>query len=701
MVYSTSCIANIDYYYPYKSGPTSSNYGLTGILETPNARMMDEGSLKFTFSSSFPNEFTTITATPFSWMEASYRYTEIKNKKYSRDPSFSGNQSWKDKGFDIKLRLYEESQLIPSFAIGFLDIAGTGTFASEYFAFSKAFGALDLTAGLGWGNLGRGGDLHYNPFVSILGEKYKSRVSSNQGQGGDFNIDAYFSGPASFFGGLEYYAKRYGLKFKLEYDPSNYDKNPINPLNVNSHINYGVNYFFSDNLNLGLSYERGKEFRFTFVFKGNFSSDTFKKPKPKNVIGLSKEQLSRARNDKDIFYRSLNKSLRDESIFVQAASYNQDSVDLAVASNRFVKTSLLVGRTARITSGLVDDKVEEIVIHTMNGDFETSSIAINVDEFTQADIYKDGSPSEVLIHSKLNGNSNNPLIAEADFLPKINFPEIKWNMTPALRHQIGGPEAFYLGQLWWKTDLSVKFSRHITLYNSFGIDLYNNFNELDNPSYSEVPHVRSDIQDYLKEGENNIQRMQLEYMASPFKDVFIRLDAGLLEEMFGGIGGEILYRPFNQKFALGFSAHKVKQRGYKQRFEFRDYETNTGHLGIYYDFPKGISAQLLVGKYLAGDKGATLDLSRRLKSGFTLGVFATKTDMPKELFGEGSFDKGFYFSIPTQLFYTDYRTGAISFGLHPLTKDGGALLNQHNSLFSILGDTNKSSILRDWKDLLE
>jgi hypothetical protein len=171
--------------------------------------------------------------------------------------------------------------------------------------------------------------------------------------------------------------------------------------------------------------------------------------------------------------------------------------------------------------------------------------------------------------------------------------------------------------------------------------------------------------------------------------------------MFGGIGGEVLYRPFNKKYSIGLSAHKVKQRGYKQRFSFRDYETFTGHLGMYYDFPKGISGQLLIGKYLAGDKGATMDLSRRFGSGFTLGVFATKTDMPKEIFGEGSFDKGFYFSIPTQLFYTDYRTGAISFGLHPLTKDGGALLNQHNSLFSILGDSNRSSILRDWSSLLD
>ena len=57
-----------------KHFPTSSNYGLTGLIETPNARMMPEASLRLSFSSSFPNEFTTLTATPFSWLEATYRY---------------------------------------------------------------------------------------------------------------------------------------------------------------------------------------------------------------------------------------------------------------------------------------------------------------------------------------------------------------------------------------------------------------------------------------------------------------------------------------------------------------------------------------------------------------------------------------------------------------------------------------------------
>ena len=94
-------------------------------------------------------------------------------------------------------------------------------------------------------------------------------------------------------------------------------------------------------------------------------------------------------------------------------------------------------------------------------------------------------------------------------------------MSPGLKHQIGGPEGFYLGQLYWKTDLGIKFKRNLSLKTSIGINIYDTFDDFANPSLSEIPHVRSDIQDYLAEGKNNIQRMQLEYYGSPLK-IFIQ-----------------------------------------------------------------------------------------------------------------------------------------------------------------------------------
>ena len=687
--------ASIDEYFPFSVGPSASNLGETGIIEMPNARMMKEASLRLGFSSSFPNEYTSLTASPFNWFEATYRYTEIKNRNYG-PAAYSGNQSLKDKGFDLKFLLLEEKYSSPAVAIGIRDLAGTGIFSSEYIVGTKGIGNFDLSVGLGWGLLGTEGGYN-NPFEN-LNDNFKERGGSI-GEGGSFTFENWFSGETALFGGFEYKLRKNGLRLKLEYDTSNPDEYDT-VKEVKSRFNVGASFAYSDNLNLAASFERGTNFRVSFQLKGNFLEDSLPKPRPKTVQKLNNAQLKRLKADNSIFYRSLNKSLQDESIYIQAANYEETKVDVAIASTRFYSLTRPAGRTARIVSALAPPEVEKINIHAMNGDFEVAKISFDRNELQEA--YKTvGSVNEIRNKSKILSSGESPLIEEADFIPTISFPEFEWNMSPGIKHQIGGPEGFYLGQLYWRTDTSIKFRRNLSLYTSFGINLYDTFDGFNNPSQSTIPHVRSDIQEYLSQGKNNIQRMQLEYFGNPKKDLFYRLDFGLMEEMFGGFGGEVLYRPFAEKYSIGLALHKVKQRGFKQRFSFRDYSTTTGHLGLYYDLPKGINAQIQIGKYLAGDEGMTLDLSRRFNSGFTLGIFATKTNLSAEEFGEGSFDKGFYLSIPTQLFYSDFRTGNISFGLHPLTKDGGAILNKHNSLFSILGDSNLNSIERDWNYILK
>jgi hypothetical protein len=702
LFFSVQLSASLEDYYPYQLTPTSSNYGFTGLLEMPSGRFMEAGSLKFGLSSSYPNAYTFIVASPFPWFEAGYRYSEIKTEKYG-PVSYSGNQTFKDKGFDIKIRVLEESFYLPNVAIGLRDMAGSGKFSGEYIVGSKRFGFLDVSMGIGWGLLAAEGSIR-NPLISF-DERFEIRDSMNTAEGGNFKLGNWFSGKrSSLFGGLEYSFPKRGFNLKLEYDTSNPDMGLLatTPVEVKSRFNVGLTRPLSNFIDLGLSFERGTQVRFSFVIKGSYGQKGLvpKLETPKNVIPLSPEQKKQVTLNKGILYRSLNKGLREESIYIQGATYSGNKLDIAISQAKYRSYPRAVGRTARIASALSPDDVENINVFLMNGDIEFGSISLDRKEFDKANNAK-SSNSELLYKSSLNTVGGDPQYKQTDFKPTINYPQYLWNMSPALKHQIGGPEAFYLGQLWWKITSSIALRRGLSFDTVVGIDLYNNFNEFNNRSSSQLPHVRSDIQEYLLEGKNNIARMKLSYIWSPYKNWFAKLEGGLLEEMFGGYGGEVYYRPFKSDFSLGLTMHKVKQRGFKQRFKFRDYETETGHLGLYYDLPQDVHAQLLIGKYLAGDKGATLDLSRRFKTGFTLGIFATKTNLSAAEFGEGSFDKGFYFAIPTDLFYPTYEPGFISFGLHPLTKDGGAMLNHQTTLFSLFADTTKSALERDWGDILD
>ena len=158
--------------------------------------------------------------------------------------------------------------------------------------------------------------------------------------------------------------------------------------------------------------------------------------------------------------------------------------------------------------------------------------------------------------------------------------------------------------------------------------------------------------------------------------LFGGLRMGLFEEMYGGFGGEFLVRDIRKPWYLTANYYWVKQREFNQRFSFRNYETFTGHLNFIWETPlEGVKMILSGGRYLAKDSGLTLNLSKTFKTGFTLGFYATRTDISIFEFGEGSFDKGIYFSIPLDVVSSKYRKNNAKFVWKNLTRDGGAMLS--------------------------
>ena len=261
--FSISLNASIsDYIYPKSEFPSYSNYGSIGLIQMPSARSLPAGTIAFSWMKADPYQRGSIVAYPFSWFEASYQYTDVNNALYSNVPSFSGNQTYKDKGFDAKFILLKKKLLLAIF-IGLRDLTGTGIFSSEYIVASKRFGNVDFTGGVGWGMLS--GNKIHNPLID-LDERFKTRQVSED-QGGTFNTGAFFSGSAGLFAGVELYLPNLkGLRFKLEYDGTDYKKEgfpfgensfkfAFEPVRKqNSKINYGLTYPFSENFHLKVNF---------------------------------------------------------------------------------------------------------------------------------------------------------------------------------------------------------------------------------------------------------------------------------------------------------------------------------------------------------------------------------------------------------------------------------------------------------------
>jgi hypothetical protein len=178
--------------------------------------------------------------------------------------------------------------------------------------------------------------------------------------------------------------------------------------------------------------------------------------------------------------------------------------------------------------------------------------------------------------------------------------------------------------------------------------------------------------------------LQLTKVGRLSENQFYSLYGGYLESMFAGVGAEWLYRPFASRLAYGVDVNGVRQRGFRQDFALRDYRVATGHATVYWDTGwNNVQAKLSVGRYLAGDEGATVQLARKFDNGVTVGAFATKTNVSAAQFGEGSFDKGLFMSIPLDAMLTRSSDSNANFLWKPFTRDGGVMLARSVSLYDV------------------
>ena len=689
---------------PYKYrfiGPSYSNYGTIGLIQMPSARLLKEGSLGFSWSNNAPYLRGSLIGYPFNWLEVSYQYTDIDNKLYSDVEEFSGRQSYKDKSFDIKVMLLKETSYVPQVSIGARDLAGTGIFSSEYLVASKLINNLDFTIGIGWGNLSN--NRFKNPF-SFLSKRFNDRSLKLQDQGGEFNTSAFFRGKADLFLGAEIYLPNTkGKRFKIEYDTTNYFQEGFNDTGFGkkkkqaSKVNIGFIHAISDNFHYKVSYTKGNTLSFGFSYSANLSKKNPLVPKrdPYLPVDNSKIVQNVTSSDDQRLYRASLKYLQDREIFLQKAGVLDNKYFVQYSQSKFHSPVQAAGRVFLTLDEIAPSKIDELIVSEINGGILMNTFAIN------REIFRNNRANNLYAITK-NYTDVSRDISEDNYLykPKSKYPKSFYKFSPAIRSQIGGPDGFYFGQLSLALNAETLLAKNISLITTFNIGLLDNFDNLNNNSDSILPHVRTDQVFYLKNSTDlHLKRLQLNTFFNPKDDFYFKATFGILESMFGGYGTEFLWRPFGRNFGIGAEAWHVKQRETDMLFDFRKYETNTGFINFYYDEPKtGIFTYIKAGKFLAKDSGFNINMSRKFKSGLRMGVFFSVTDISKEEFGEGSFDKGFFFFFPIDIFFQSYSRNETGFGLRPITRDGAAVLNHSHSLWGITDHASMSTISKDWDD---
>ena len=652
--------------------PSANNWGNVGLIQTPTARMRTEGHVGVSFHWFYPYQSFNVMFQPFSWMEMGFRYVDVENRLYSDNLAFSGTLPYKDKSLDLKLRAIREDALWPEVAVGWRDLAGTGLFSSEYVVASKRFGRFDVSTGLAWGNMGARGNIS-NPMSRLLGSRYDARVN-NQGEGGNFSAGSWFRGNPALMGGIEYQSP-WNLVFKAEWDGNNYQHQPQdNNLPQTSPINWGVVYRARPGFDVSAGFERGQRFTFGLTIYADMSGLNMPK-----VTDPALPSLGAARSSQTPDWQRTAANVSQHTLWQVPQMYRRDSTVVVQAERSY--HTYAEDRLNKAVAVLHRDAPEDVTqfeVHHRNVGDVLAVETVNREEWVQKQLQPPRTqepPKVTPVSYELSSKLAQPLL-------KQDLVQAKFEPGLDLLQTLGGPNG-YLYQFSATGNMMLDLPWNVKSNGTLRMRINDNYDQFTTPGWSYMQPVRTNIREYLRTSRVTLDNFTVSKSERLGRNWYAAVYGGMFEPMFGGVGGEVLYRQPGSVWAVSADVNHVKQRVFEQNLQFQDYGVNTGHVTGHWITPfEGVHASLAVGQYLAKDRGATLSMTKTFQNGSTITGFASKTNVTAAVFGEGSFDKGILWTIPFDAMLTSSSRFNAGFGWRPLIRDGAAKVQRPVDLFA-------------------
>lgn len=566
-------------------------------------------------------------------------------------------------GVDIKWRLLEETGTRPEIALGLQSAIGHKRMAGEYIAASKRYGDFDFTAGLGWGRLGSAAHFK-NPLSGVFGEDRKLDGEKPAGPGN------WFSGESiGVFGGVEYFTPLRGLSVKLDYGADRYTAERESfGFKAPSPWSAGLNYTPVPGLDLGLAAQGTDKIMGRMSFSGLIGNW-----RDRNDARNRKQYVPLLRRDMEAGGAQARLALQEglpAPYQIAAAAKNvaartkDDQTEISLTPGILS----LKGPTARLIRADLQSPERSAQEIWHNTGFETKKIS---------KIPRPDEPSWPA--SAFRFRLDNQLsVSEEDSGTLYRSSFIAGGRTPDFYGLI---DNFY----------------------SLRLNLADNLERLNESRTRAMLPVRSNVDDFAQ------QRLAVETLFSAFThsfrpDLHLALLGGYLEEMYGGLGGEILYRPFGSRLAVGAESWLALKRDPLTAFNlgFNGDRLLTGHVNLWYDLPLwDVTARLSAGRYLAEDTGATLGLQKRFENGSLLEAFVTMTGLhDADPFGGAAHAyNGLRLSVPLGGYKHVPRNTDINVIAAPFGRDAGQRLENPLPLYELTQPFTAQHMARHWNDV--
>ena len=658
------------------AGAEPSTTGQTGLINMPDARFEEDGTLRFGsgYFRPYLPIWTSISFLPR--LELSGRYTIIRGLSTSLGEGFG---DFKDKAFDAKVLLWKEDGWWPDFALGTQDFTGTALFKAKYAVISKRIGDTDYTLGYGNDRIDGlfGGMRHrfgWNRDLSLVVE-YDANDYANDPRAADSGADTRDGG---WTYGLEYKKGWFGIQLasqsgdvggnayvsvplmKPEFVPKIHEPGPYPYKQPEAAIDQWLaDTGYAARLARALYRRDYKNIRL------GFDGHTL-------VVSLTNTRISRIGRAVGRAARVLL-SLGPEDTKAIQITYTEKGMPLLTYT--FTDTRKL----RRYFDGLLSrsqlDHYLEITYPDPLTDARLAANEIEIPVQDVTDLYKEAQRTD-------EGHVISYRFENKDL---STFHIVPFN-AGVFFNDPNGAARF---NLFARADYTRQIGRGRFFESSAELILYEDVSKVSDHSNSTLPHVRSDIALYLqgRSGRFKLTRMLVNQFLRPRERVYARLTAGFYEMMFAGTGGQVLYLPKQGNWAADVSLDWLRQRATDNIFGFRDYDTVTLLGAMHYRIPAwGLTATARAGRFLAKDKGVRFELKRRFRSGITFGAWYTRTDgddtTPPGNPGAPYFDKGIFMSVPLGPMLTKDTRARSEFSLSPWTRDVGQMVVSPADLYT-------------------
>jgi len=646
----------------YEPFTRPNNFGVTGLFETPTARMMPENRYRLGATQVHPYRYYYGTVGLFDRIEVNGRVTEVIGVEAFTEIPGSSYGNTRDKAIDAKFLLLKEGRYLPAVAIVISDPHGTRIYASQAIVASKRILPLNVDVSLGFGN-GRLGTAQLPP----QGEGFEIEM---------FTDPAKWASEALPFGGIQYAATPW-LSLLAEYSPIRYERQTSDPAQpkyfqnaVPSPFNFGARVKPLKWLEIDASWQRGNEI-------GVSASVAFDIGRPLVPIRdepyLEPVEASSAPLQDRIAFALSDVGFSDIAVSTDAFTLRVDA-----ENDRYFFAPRAVEVLLATIAPFVPPNVDNVRVQLKENGIPVAEAAVPASVLS-------GEGSGFLLTDRIRAAAGfQSANFDAPLRPTSYRRRFDYSLKPSFEAFFNDPSGFFKYRLGVAGSISAFPWRGGTAL--LGVEGY----PVNNISTSNAPlsiPIRSDVADYMAENAS-LSRLLFDQIVATRKPAFFRVEAGMLETMFGGVDAEAALPLWNGRILAGASGSLVRKRAPGEPFRFLDtgyYHTALlqGRLNV----PEiDAAVDVKLGRFLAGDRGVRVAVSKFVR-GVTLSAWysATDTDVFTDPYNRGYHDKGISVEIPLRLFLGRDSETTYRFSLLPWTRDVAQDINRYLPLFDWIG----------------